>query len=139
MPDCIGYELPHDVHAFYAACGGLDLYTDRAYGVHVVPPAEFAKANPVIRGCVGDGDISCDWFIIGMNAKQYITIDLGMGRAGRCYDSFWDRHALPGDSPIIAMSFSELLVRLIAGGGGYWYWLREDFISYGDAYGAQVP
>jgi hypothetical protein len=122
------------MRAFYEACGGLDLYADNAYGIHMVSPAKLVKANPVIRGCQGQGDISFDWFIVAQNSEQHITVDLGKERIGKCYDSFWDRHALRGHTPIIALSFTELLERLVVSRGCYWYWLQDGFRSYGDAY-----
>jgi hypothetical protein len=134
MPVFAGYNLPDDVLAFYSACGGLEFYSDLAYGMDIVSPSNFTRANPVIRGCQGEGDISYDWFIVAKKGEQYITIDLGRERFGRCYDSFWDRHALRGSSPIIALSFRELIERLINSKGEHWYWLRSDFRPYGDAY-----
>ncbi|WP_331460411.1 SMI1/KNR4 family protein [Gracilibacillus suaedae] len=47
---------------------------------------------------------------------------------------FFDRHGLVGESQRIATSFTDLLERLIKNKGQYWYWLRSDFISLGDAY-----
>jgi len=35
---------------------------------------------------------------------------------------------------IIATSFTDLIERLISSDGKLWYWLRDDFISLGDAY-----
>jgi hypothetical protein len=43
-------------------------------------------------------------------------------------------YALQGDSPIVALSFAELLTRLIDNNGQEWYWQREDFVPFGDAY-----
>jgi hypothetical protein len=134
QPDSCGYRLPADLHAFYEECGGVVLFASRPTGIQIVSPDRFVRANPVIAGCLGRGDMSYDWFIIGRSGEQYITIDLGRGRAGRCYDSFWDRHALRGQSRIIAVSFAELLQGLLRSEGECWYWLREGFIDYGDAY-----
>ena len=55
-------------------------------------------------------------------------------RLGYCYDSFWDRYSVVGEQSIIAKSFTELLERIYASKGNMWYWMREDFSSYGDAY-----
>src|SRR5262249_62420843 len=38
----------------------------------------------------------------------------------------------PGQNPIIALSFTEMLERLLAKGGRA-YWLDQQFASYGDA------
>ena len=134
QPESFGHKLPDDLHEFYDECGGIDLFVDSSYGLRLVSPGEFLRANPVIRGCLGEDDMSYDWFIVAKNAEQYITIDLGNERCGRCYDSFWDRHALRGQSQIIAMSFTELFVSLVKSEGKYWYWLRQRGRTYGDAY-----
>lgn len=80
-------------------------------------------------------DISSHWYIVVHDGNgDYITIDLHQDRLGKYYDSFWDKHGVPGDSPIIAKSFTELLDRLVKKNGERWYWLNEDFESLGDAY-----
>ena len=77
----------------------------------------------------GLGDISFDWF-----GEQYVTIDLAPERLGRCYDSFWDRHGVPGECQIVATNFGSFLEQLIEGRGTYWYWLGKAFNQLGDAY-----
>jgi len=62
-----------------------------------------------------------------------VTIDCSPTRLGRCQDGFWDRHAVAGSCPLVALSFAELLERLVEGRGERWYWLRDD-PGYGDAY-----
>ena len=44
---------------------------------------------------------------------NYITIDLYKEKNGRCYDSFWDRHGVVGECSVIAISFTELIERLL--------------------------
>ncbi|MGE8342955.1 MAG: hypothetical protein ACN6OI_18140 [Flavobacterium sp.] len=53
---------------------------------------------------------------------------------GYCYDSFLETHANPDESMIIAKSFTELLERLYSSNGEDWFWLDDEFESYGDAY-----
>ena len=53
-------------------------------------------------------------------------------------DSFWDRHGVVGEQPIIANSFTELLEQLYQSKGDYFYWLQEDFENIGDAYDCLV-
>ncbi len=128
--------LPDDLRVFYEEAGGAMLHEGDAYAIEIVTPKGFVRANPVIVGSACEYDISHDWFIIGQAPEEleYITIDLSASRRGRCYDSFWDSHGLRGDCPIIARSFTELLVRLYETGGGRWYWLEEEFRPLGDAY-----
>lgn len=55
-------------------------------------------------------DISSNWYIIGRDMnKEYITIDLNPLRLGRCYDSYWENHGVPGNCAIIATTFTELI------------------------------
>ncbi|KKB73052.1 MULTISPECIES: SMI1/KNR4 family protein [Bacillus] len=127
--------LPEDVKEFYRLCGGVSLYENEEYPIHIVSPEEFVLANPVIVGELCEEDISSNWYMICNDGKdEYLTIDLHKKRLGRCYDSFFDRHALIGESQIVAASFTDLFERLIRNRGHYWYWLESDFQSLGDAY-----
>ena len=148
LPDCRVFEptvlptingtnhvLPYDVIDFYTACGGVVLFEHSDYAVRIVGPTDVVLANPIIIGDLCDDDMSSDWYIIGDDGSdEYITIDFNPHRLGRCYDSFYDRHGVVGESSIIATSFMDLLSRLILNKGQYWYWLRDDFITLGDAY-----
>ena len=127
--------LPDDLKDFYTLCGGLGLFLESDYPIYISSPKEFVAANPVIVGELCPDDMSSEWYIIADDKDgQYITIDLSSKRLGLCYDSFWDRHGLLGDCPIIAHTFSELLYRIVSNGGNYWYWLHDDFQSFGDVY-----
>jgi hypothetical protein len=128
------YVLPDDVKTFYQLCGGVVLYRDAPFTATIVQPERVVPANPVIVGEACQDDISASWHVIGDTDGEYLTIDLHEERLGRCYDSFFDRHGVPGSCPIIATSFSELLQCLIENHGQHWYWLRSGFKSLGDAY-----
>lgn len=138
--------LPKDIQEFYQLCGGVSLFCSSVYSMNIVSPDKFLLANPVLFTGISEadlraskGDISWSWYIIGAGENgQFITIDLNPKRLGRCYDSFWDCHAMPGYSQIVAKSFTELLLQLVKNQGKYWYWLRSDFNSYGDAYTENV-
>jgi hypothetical protein len=41
---------------------------------------------------------------------------------------------MEGRTAIIATSFSELLTQLLANSGESSYWLKDDFVTLGDAY-----
>lgn len=129
------HHLPDDLKEFYTLCGGLGLFLESDYPIYIVSPQEFVLANPVIVGELCSEDISSEWYIIADDKNgQYITIDFASERLGRCYDSFWDRHGLVGNCPIIAHTFSEFLFHVIKNSGAYWYWLQDDYQSLGDAY-----
>lgn len=130
--------LPDDLKDFYTICGGLTLFENAEYPIHIVPPEEFVLANPIIVGELCEEDISSNWYTVCNDGKSdYLTIDLNKERLGRCYDSFFDRHGLVGESQIIATSFTDLLEKLIKNKGQYWYWLKDGFESLGDAYDDQ--
>lgn len=136
------HRLPDDVRQFYQQCAGLSLAEHSLYPVSIVPPTQCLLANPVILGEMAGrtqqaegNDLSWSWYIIAeCGDGDYLTIDLDPQRLGRCYDSFHETHGLVGDTPIIALSFTELLTRLYVKRGQHWYWLQPDFVSLGDAY-----
>ncbi len=130
-----GHLFPDDLRSFYTLCSGVRLFEGRDYAVTIVSPVQFVLANPVIVGEVVEDDISSTWYIIADDGNgDYLTIDLSRERLGRCYDSFFDRHGVAGSCPIIATSFTDLLIRLYENQGQYWYWLRSGFAPIGDAY-----
>lgn len=130
-----GHVLPHDLRGFYQMCGGLSLFEKADYSIVIVPPEGLVLANPVIVGEVYEDDISASWYLIAHDkGGEYLTIDLDSKRLGRCYDSFSDRHAIVGSSPVIATSFTDLLTRLYENKGQHWYWLRPEFKPLSDAY-----
>lgn len=125
-----------DLAYFYTHYETVCFFPDSDYSYTIVAPHEFVPANPVIVGEMCPVDISSSWYIIGRNdSGDYLSIDLHPARLGRCYDSSFDRHGVVGESQIIAVSFTDLLLRLFNAGGAYPYWLRSDFVSLGDAYG----
>lgn len=129
------HQLPADLREFYSLCGGVVLFAGADYEITIVPPEQFVPANPVIIGEQVEDDITADWYIIGdVGNSSYITIDLASERLGKCYDSFFETHGLVGDCAVVAESFTELLLHLIVNQGDYFYWLKDEFISLGDAY-----
>lgn len=130
-----GDTLPADVARFYQVCGGASLFEGSAYPARIVSPHELVRANPEIVGSDHPDDITDSWYIIARGgSEEAISIDCATPRLGRCYDSFWDRHGVRGDCPIVARSFTELLARLVDNRGEHWYWLRGAGTGYGDAY-----
>jgi antitoxin YokJ len=140
MPNCRLFEpagfpiltdgdgFPQDLKVFYTLGGGALLFENAVFPTEIASPSKFVRANPVIFSGVAEHDlaatqhdISWSWYVIayGLNA-QYITLDLAPARLGQCYDSKWDRH--PRNSPIIARSFTDLLLGLLSTNGEYDYW-----------------
>lgn len=130
-----GLRLPQDVATFYSMCGGLILFENEPFSMKIAGPEQFEPSNLAILGAGPQGDPSDSWYVIAMSGSdQFISVDLAPDRNGRCYDSFWDRHAIAGSCPIIALSFSEFLLRSFESGGKELYWLASEFVSPGDAY-----
>jgi antitoxin YokJ len=128
-------RLPPDLQEFYSLCGGAHLFEGADFDVQLVEPDRFARSNLEIVGEECPDDISDSWYIVGRSgSEEAISIDCSTERLGRCYDSFWDRHAIAGSCPIVALSFAELVRRLLASRGGHWYWLAEGWVGHGDAY-----
>lgn len=137
--------LPDDIKEFYTLCGGIILFEDMPYSARTVPPEEFVLANPVILGeeiinseiekGTYENEISKEWYIVAdLYNSDYIVIDMNEKRKGKCYKAFWDSYPDEGDTPIISLSFTELLEKLSQNDGEYWFFLKKDFKSYGDAY-----
>lgn len=129
------HALPDDVRRFYALCGGAALFEGSKFPLIISSPEELVSSNEVIVGKKINDDPSDNWFLIAKSGEeQLVSIDLNPDKLGRCYDSFWDRHALVGSCSVIALSFTELLRRSVDTHGSSLYWLSEQFESLGDAY-----
>ncbi|MBP1960824.1 SMI1/KNR4 family protein [Paenibacillus aceris] len=130
--------LPSDLEEFYKECGGMQLFNDSDFPYRVIPPIEINLANLEILGEEVEDDITKDWYtIVDCGNGDFITIDLHPERLGRCYDSFHETHGLVGETPIIALSFAELLDQLFQFKGNRIFWLEDNFIALGDAYDKQ--
>jgi hypothetical protein len=137
-----GHVLPEDLREFYQLCGGVSLYRTLPKRIGILPAERVVLANPFLwpsitpeQAATSADDISWSWYVIAHDyGGNYLTIDLSRERLGRCYDSFFDRHAMPGYCPIIARSFTELLTRLLDNQQSSPYWELPDFVSLGDAY-----
>src|SRR5688572_7050582 len=94
--------LPDDVEEFYSICGGINFFSESNYSIRIASPGEFLSANPKIIGKIYEDDISSSWYIAANDGNNdFITIDLSKERNGKCYDSFFDRHAVAGSCSII--------------------------------------
>jgi antitoxin YokJ len=131
-----GLQLPSDLQAFYAVAGGASLFHGSAYQFSIVAPSDFLSTNHRILGNGATGDVSDSWFTVATDGNDdYLSIDLGLLHLGRCYDSFHETHGLVGSTPVIALSFTDLLFRLLENHGAHPYWLAEGFGPLGEAYG----
>ena len=153
LPDCIvyppdnlptievGHLIPLDLEEFYKSCGGILLFKEATFPTLIIPPHKFTQANPVIFSDIlnekiiqeSKEHISWSWYLIGTGPNsQYITIDLSPERLGNVYNSFWIDH--PGNSLIVAKSFTDLLLLLIETKGEYYPWDMSNFKFLGSPY-----
>ncbi len=126
--------LPPDLAEFYALCGGASLFVDSTWPMRVVSAQELVRANPVVVGVDSPDDISDHWYIVARGGLELVTIDCSPERLGRCHDSFWDRHGVAGSCAVVALSFTELLERLLDSRGEDLGWLVAGTAGHGDAY-----
>jgi hypothetical protein len=128
--DLGGRAVPHDLARFLERCGGVVTQADVTVGSRVV------QAQQALLGERDDNDRSAHWFVIAedddSSTALRAVIDLDPQRLGRVYDGFWDRLGVAGSMPVIALSFSDLLERLVLSGGEP-YWADDD-LELGDAY-----
>ncbi len=143
------HVLPEDLRIFYEHCGGFTwnqmVETTLWSSFSVLPPQQVSLANPLIAFVPQSArescpDISWDWYVIAHNSdRDYFTIDLHPARLGRCYDSFYEIHASPGNTPILGFSFNEFLARMLrrikSSEATNWDWEGNlGSLSLGDAY-----
>ena len=121
---------PHDLARFLERCGGVVTRANVAVGSRVVP------AQEAIIGERDEHDRSAHWSLIAEDDNSSTAlravIDLDPQRLGRVYDGFWDRFGVAGSMPVIALSFTDFLERLVQSSGEP-YWADED-LGLGDAY-----
>lgn len=128
--------LPNDLRDFYNFCGGIVISPPESTELSILQINDFERANPKILGLDGTEDKSFNWFTLAEYGGEYVTIDLNKNTLGRCYDSFWDRHAIRGSCRIIARSFTEFLSLILKNSETNTpiYWEGSSYFSLGDAY-----
>jgi hypothetical protein len=120
--------LPDDLREFYSLVGESDLFIDSPFPSRIMSPDQVVPANSVLFSGMPladieatRGDISWTWYIIvDYHNSNYVTIDLSPSRLGHCYNSSWTIH--PGNSYIVAKTFTELLANLVNSEGRIEFW-----------------
>ena len=127
------YPLPDDLAEFYRFCGGATLFIRTPREIRLSGPLELVPTDPQIYGRLSPRSLTASWHVIARRRSDaFLSIDLGAPQFGHCYDSAWDRHGVPGNCPIVARSFSELLENLVVREGEPW-WLDPSWMPLGDA------
>jgi hypothetical protein len=131
-----GHQLPDDLKTFYGQYKTVRLF-DGEYGATYwfVPVSEIHPARIDIYGEDTDEWGPSTWLTVcDVLDGNYIAIDID-SRESKEYnyiDCFHETFAEPGESKIVAKSFTELLERALSGGGNSVYYLQKGFTGYGD-------
>ena len=128
--DLLPKAPPDDLADFARLCGAIRTPAGLVIAQRV------RHAQRAILGEEHPEDRSFHWYVIAeddtTSTAERTVIALYPTRLGRCYDAFWDRFAVAGSMPVIAMSFTDLLTRVIdAEGAPYW---SSETLQLGDAY-----
>lgn len=132
-----GYRLPDDIKAFYKRYKTVRLFL-RDYGDYnyrFPPISEIHRTRIDIYGLDTDEWGPSNWFsICDVMDGNYIGIDLASGKGEQFHyiDCFHETFAQPNYSPIVALSFTELLHKALQHSDNL-YFLAPGFQSYGDA------
>jgi antitoxin YokJ len=123
VPD--GFVLPDDLRRFYELCGGAILFEGTPDAWRISGPRQLVPAGPRLLGAElardiaaqEPGDLTNGCFVFAEDGPDstasLVVVDLCPARAGRYYDAFWDSFGLVGQMPILALSVTELLRRLL--------------------------
>ncbi len=153
----IALKLPSDLMEFYELCGGLELFSlfkliDEGlieelehYPSIFLQPEKVLESTKIIllediyEESIGDTIYNNsefkNWYtIVDLYDGNYIVIDLNEHKLGKCYLAYADNFLIAGEMPVIAESFTELLEKLIENNGEYFFFLDDNFESYGDAF-----
>ena len=132
-----GLELPAEVAAIYAMCGGAELFIGAAYPFTLSSPDRFEPTNLRILGSLEPDDRSSSLYVLGHGSgRDLISVDCHPSRSGRCYDSFDETHGLIGQTPVVAPTVGDFFDRLLADGGSRYFWESRATASDGDLYDA---
>lgn len=131
-----GYQLPDDLKTFYRRYKSVKLF-DSDFGAtyRFAPISEIHPTRIDIYGKDTDEWGPSTWLsICDLLDGNYIAIDIASkdGDGYNYIDCFHETFAEPGESKVIAKSFTELLEHALHGRDDKVYYLEEGFIGYGD-------
>jgi hypothetical protein len=130
-----GYQLPADLKAFYRKYNSVKLFNDEyGFTYHFVPISEIHPTRKDIYGENANELGPSTWLTVcDVQNGNYIAIDLSSKKGDECnfIDCFHETFAQPGESQIIAKTFTELLDLALHNGHNLYY-LQNNFVGYGD-------
>lgn len=130
------FPLPSDLKTFYRKYMTVELFDSPDGATYrFVPVSDIHPTRIDIYGKDTDEWGPSTWLTIcDVLDGNYIALDIA-SESGDQYnyiDCFHETFAEPGESKIIAKSFTELLHSAIKGGGDKLFWGYEGFTGYGD-------
>jgi cell wall assembly regulator SMI1 len=134
-----GYRLPEDLKAFYrryrsvTICDSEEELSRGCCNCRFVPVSKMHRTRIDIYGEDIDYYGPSTWITVcNINDGNYIALDLASGEGNERNYILCDHEvfAEPGESPVIARCFTELLKRVLHGPS---FWIGSGFMTYGDA------
>jgi len=131
LPD--SYHIPEDMKLYYSYCGGANLFHNKDYQWNILSPNDINNAcETVINEPCEATELEYFFCIAEDGNGDYLAINLGKENNGVIVDAFHETFGLAGDTPVIALSFTELLNSLYDNSGDYPYWLGNKERIYRD-------
>jgi hypothetical protein len=131
-------RLPEDLKAFYRKYNSVELFRHELGATYrFVPVHEIHPTWLDILGEDTDERGPDNWLTFcDVLDGNYVAIEVcsAEARTHNFIDCFHDTFAIPGESRIVAKTFTEFLEKALVGGGGLPYFVRKDFQTYGDAF-----
>jgi len=129
--------LPGDLKSFYGRYKSVSLFVDPLGGptYRFVPPSEIHPTRIDVYGEDTDEWGPSTWLTVcDVLDGNYIALDItsGSGDQYNYIDCFHETFAEPGQSMIIAKSFTALVRSALEGGGDRLFWGLEGLLSFGD-------
>jgi cell wall assembly regulator SMI1 len=132
----LGDPFPNDLKAFHRRYDVVRLFAggDGDAPYRFVPVGEIRPTRIDVYGEDNDEWGPGTWLTVcDVQDGNYIAVDIASKDGAYCnyIDCFHETFAMPGQSKIMAWSFTELLDRALHGGAGH-FWLQEGFAGHGD-------
>lgn len=118
--------LPDDLKEFYKTCRGMSLFTNNDYSWEILAPDQLKSTCIEVLGEEVDEDIVSGFLTLVSDSNgNYLSINCNANDNGIVVDSFRETFGLADETPVIALSYTELLEKLYLNKGEYPYWLED--------------
>ncbi|EKS1844531.1 hypothetical protein ACOZ06_000317 [Cronobacter muytjensii] len=118
-------SLPDDLLYFYKNFSSVVFFPDSEYPFEIISPCDIKRSDFVVLGEDANDPETQEWYTLVKCNDQLISIDLKKGKSfGCCFDSFWDIYGTINDDTLIAVSFTELVIKIINSKGNSLFWIN---------------